>query len=443
MAASSLAAVVILGGAAIASATGAISYSILPGDTLSEIADRNGTSVSELAELNGIDNPDLIVMGDQLLIPAEDGGDADIYTVQEGDTLSEIALAFGVSIEDLAALNGIENVDLIVTGDEIAVPVAVAEEAPAAEEATEDSAGDEATEATDEGDAAATEDDATADATATEEPTDDATGEASDDAGEGEGEATVDDDAGTSSGAAVQVSADDMRLHLVVSGETLGDIASQYDVSTDQIVAANALLDWEIPAGTILKIPPAGTTGIQLTGMPTATEQWPVASEIAAVSLATSYWGSSISAQTILESLPESDNPHEGFRGNYQGMWGSTDDYGVYSTPLAEVLVANGFQAETFYADGDASALTSRISAGLPVVAWVTYELSVEEPELVETETGQFTLVPNQHAVVVYGYDDTSVYVVDVANGQYSQYGWDEFMRSWSYFDGMGLAISR
>lgn len=441
MVAGSLAAVVILGGAAIASATGAISYSILPGDTLSEIAERNGTSVTELADLNGLNNPDLIVMGDELLIPSAEGGDAELYLVQDGDTLSQIALTFGVPVEDLAALNGIENVDLIVTGDEIAVPLAVAEDAPAADDATDDATADDAV--TDEGEDAATEVEAPADEGATEEETDAATGEASDDAGEGEGEATVDGDAGTSSGAAIEVSSDDIRLHLVVSGETLGDIATQYDVSTDQLVAANALLEWEIPAGTILKIPPAGTRGIQLSGMPAAVEEWPVASEIAAVSLATSYWGSALSAQTILDSLPDSDNPHEGFRGNYQGMWGTTDDYGVYSAPLADVLLANGFQAEAFYADGDESALTGRISAGLPVVAWVTYDLTVEEPELVETETGQFTLVPNQHAVVVYGYDDAGVYVVDVANGQYSQYGWDEFMQSWSYFDGMGLAISR
>jgi LysM repeat protein len=434
MAAGSLAAGVILCGSLIASATGAISYTILPGDTLSQIALDNGASVDDLAELNEIENPDLIVMGDKLMIPSADGGDAEIYLVQEGDTLSEIALSFGVAVEDLAALNGIENVDLIVTGDEIAVPLAVAEEEPATGEATDDAAGDDAAEdATAEADATATEDTAT----------DDATDDASDDAGEGEGDATVDADAGTSSGAAVEVAADDIRLHLVVSGETLGDIAAEYDVTTDQIVAANALLDWEIPAGTILKIPAAGTTGIQLSGMPTAMERWPVASEIAAVTLATSYWGSTLPAQTILDALPESDNPHEGFRGSYQGMWGTTDDYGVYSAPLAEVLMANGFQADAFYADGDPSALTGRLSAGLPVVAWVTYELSVEEPQAVETETGQYTLVPNQHAVVVYGYDDAGVYAVDVASGEYVHYGWDEFMRSWSYFDGMGLAVSR
>ena len=45
-----------------------------------------------------------------------------IYTVQAGDSLGIIASSFGVPIEELAAENGIENYNLIVVGQELVIP---------------------------------------------------------------------------------------------------------------------------------------------------------------------------------------------------------------------------------------------------------------------------------------------------------------------------------
>lgn len=45
-------------------------YVVQPGDTLSAIAVRFGTSVQELAQLNRLENPDLILAGGSLIIPA-------------------------------------------------------------------------------------------------------------------------------------------------------------------------------------------------------------------------------------------------------------------------------------------------------------------------------------------------------------------------------------
>jgi hypothetical protein len=36
--------------------------------------------------------------------------------------------------------------------------------------------------------------------------------------------------------------------------------------------------------------------------------------------------------------VPLNDNPHLGYRGNIHGEWGNTEDYGVYSEPLAAAL---------------------------------------------------------------------------------------------------------
>lgn len=51
-------------------------YTVAEGDTLSEIAERFGMSVEALVEANGILDPDLILSGEMLLIPRAGGGDS-------------------------------------------------------------------------------------------------------------------------------------------------------------------------------------------------------------------------------------------------------------------------------------------------------------------------------------------------------------------------------
>ncbi len=44
------------------------------------------------------------------------------YTVQPGDTLSGIAVRFGVSEEEIMAVNDLENRDRLFVGQELAIP---------------------------------------------------------------------------------------------------------------------------------------------------------------------------------------------------------------------------------------------------------------------------------------------------------------------------------
>lgn len=46
----------------------------------------------------------------------------ELYTIQEGDTLSEIAQIFGVSVDDLISYNAISNPDAIQAGQVLKVP---------------------------------------------------------------------------------------------------------------------------------------------------------------------------------------------------------------------------------------------------------------------------------------------------------------------------------
>lgn len=107
-----------------------ITYTVVSGDNLSEIALRFGTTVDTIAKLNGISNSNLIYVGQVLRIPAatSSGGSSSVssntinYTVKAGDTLSEIALRFGTTVDAITKLNGISNPNLIYSGQVLKIP---------------------------------------------------------------------------------------------------------------------------------------------------------------------------------------------------------------------------------------------------------------------------------------------------------------------------------
>lgn len=93
------------------------SHTVVPGDTLSEIAKSYNTTLQNLIEANEVDDPDLIVVGEVLRIP----GQHVTHRVQPGETLGEIAAKYGTTVARLAAANGIVNVDRIFAGSELAI----------------------------------------------------------------------------------------------------------------------------------------------------------------------------------------------------------------------------------------------------------------------------------------------------------------------------------
>lgn len=102
-------------------------YTVKSGDTLSAIASRYGMTVNALVTLNGIQNANLIYPG-QVLRVADSGQGSNVsqkattattagsYTVRYGDTLSAIASRYGTSTSTLASINGISNPNWIYPG---------------------------------------------------------------------------------------------------------------------------------------------------------------------------------------------------------------------------------------------------------------------------------------------------------------------------------------
>lgn len=97
-----------------------ILYTVKAGDTLAEIANRYHVTPSALVEANQLNYPDRLVVGQALVIPAEDAG---THTVLRGETLFLIAERYGISVESLMEANPeIANPSAIYVGQILQIP---------------------------------------------------------------------------------------------------------------------------------------------------------------------------------------------------------------------------------------------------------------------------------------------------------------------------------
>jgi N-acetylmuramoyl-L-alanine amidase len=109
------------------------SYVVQPGDTLSGIAASAGMSVNQLAALNGLNPNAYLISGTAIRLPGApatvsasgDTGSSTSaggsYVVQPGDTLTAIAARAGMSVDQLAALNGLNPNTYLISGTAIRV----------------------------------------------------------------------------------------------------------------------------------------------------------------------------------------------------------------------------------------------------------------------------------------------------------------------------------
>lgn len=108
------------------------------GDSLAAIAKAYSVSLSELVQNNGIADPNIIYVGQRLVIPgsaiATERAAANpsvlpagsgYYTVQRGDALAQIAKDHGMGVNDVLRLNGLTNANLIWVGQKLRVSARV------------------------------------------------------------------------------------------------------------------------------------------------------------------------------------------------------------------------------------------------------------------------------------------------------------------------------
>ncbi len=106
------------------------------GETLFQIAMRYGTTVDAIAQANGIEDPRYITVGQRLLIPnAQSGGLAGtvtLHALQAGETLETLARHYHTTSAELATANYVTNPAQLYVGQEITVPLTL-EQGDAAE----------------------------------------------------------------------------------------------------------------------------------------------------------------------------------------------------------------------------------------------------------------------------------------------------------------------
>ena len=122
-------------------ASGASSYTVQSGDTVSDIAQKHGVPTASVLALNGLSWSSTIFPGQELTLrgdaspstpapapqpapsaPSAPAPTAASYTVVSGDTLSGIAAQHGVTTAALFAANGLHGGDIIYPGQTIALP---------------------------------------------------------------------------------------------------------------------------------------------------------------------------------------------------------------------------------------------------------------------------------------------------------------------------------
>jgi LysM repeat protein len=113
---------------------------VQPGENLFRIALQYGLTVTELAQANGISNTWQIYAGQTLVIPAPGQTTAApapdaapavapavtaTHVVTRGESLASIAAQYGMTVDQLAALNNISNPNMIYAGQVLTVNTAV------------------------------------------------------------------------------------------------------------------------------------------------------------------------------------------------------------------------------------------------------------------------------------------------------------------------------
>jgi len=113
---------------------GPCSHVVQQGDNLFRISLRYNVPIQTIATANNIVNINIINIGDTLNIPGcNSGGDygtggpigsGQTYTVMQGDTLFKLSMQYGVTVHQIAAANGIPNINLIYIGQQLVIPAA-------------------------------------------------------------------------------------------------------------------------------------------------------------------------------------------------------------------------------------------------------------------------------------------------------------------------------
>ena len=102
-------------------------HEVRRGETLSQIAQQHGVSTQELAAMNNMQNADHVRVGQRLAVPGAGtvmtaSSSSGHHEVRRGETLSQIAQQYSVSTQELMAVNNLQNPHQVHIGQELSIP---------------------------------------------------------------------------------------------------------------------------------------------------------------------------------------------------------------------------------------------------------------------------------------------------------------------------------
>jgi LysM repeat protein len=124
-------------------------HTVASGETVTHIAAKHGVSVSAMLAANGLTANSVIYPGQSLVVPglapasfvkplsntraAAPGGS---YTIKSGDTLTSVAVRFGVTVQDILNANGLNWSSIIYAGRTLTIPGPTAVSTPTSSSVT-------------------------------------------------------------------------------------------------------------------------------------------------------------------------------------------------------------------------------------------------------------------------------------------------------------------
>lgn len=176
-------------------------------------------------------------------------------------------------------------------------------------------------------------------------------------------------------------------------------------------------------------------------------QEYTLSCEVASVKIALFRWGFDPSEDELLERLGNNSNPDLGFRGDPKALNpNGFENYGAHA-PAVKELVENYpekgiFQANYLY---DLDQIRQALSENQPVLLWIPVGLYDYFPQPVILDDGSTAyLVPGEHVVVAYGFDDDGFFIHDpIPNEKNIAYAPnEELAEKMGFFEHPALALS-
>ncbi len=217
--------------------------------------------------------------------------------------------------------------------------------------------------------------------------------------------------------------------------------------TTAPAVATEVVVTMIVPTlETAAPLPPVAAAALppsaRVTGLVGRRQTLPLSCESRSAADWAAFFGVEIDEMAFMNALPLSDDPDRGFVGDVNGEWGNLPPaaYGVHAAPVARLLREYGLPAESRrYLEWDD--VRAEVAAGRPVMVWVTGHVEEGEGVVYTAGDGRRTIVARyEHTVIVIGYDEDSVLVVDGANAY--RRSLDRFLASWGALRNMAITAS-